>query len=195
MNSDDMRKSIEPNSDQLNADDLIGGPIIVTVNDVKRGPSAEQPIEIEIEGHRPFRPCKTMRRVLIACWGDDGRQWIGRSMKLYCDPDIKFGGVTVGGIRVSHLSGIPARRELLMTTARSKRAPYVIEPLGNVETITDGQAADIIALADEVGADMQAFLKYLGIDTIQNIPASKHQFAVSQLEKKRRKLSLRTLVE
>jgi hypothetical protein len=188
MNSDDMRKSIEPNSDQLNADDLIGGPIIVTVNNVKRGPSAEQPIEIEIGGHRPFRPCKTMRRVLIACWGDDGRQWIGRSMKLYCDPDIKFGGVKVGGIRVSHLSGIPARRELMMTTARSKRSPYVVEPLGNVENITDSQAADIKALADEVGADMQAFLKYLGIDAIEHMLASKHQFAVSQLEKKRRKL-------
>lgn len=188
MNDEEMRKSIEPKSDQINADDLIAGPLVVVVTKVKRGPSVDQPIEISIDGHRPYRPCKSMRRVLIACWGEDGRQWVGRSMKIYCDPDVKFGGVKVGGIRISHLSGIPARRELLMTMTRTKRSTYIVEPLEEIKKITEEQAHDIAALADEVGADMQAFLKYLGVDSTHCIPASRYEFAVSALERKRRRI-------
>ena len=92
-------------SDQLNADDLIGGPITVTVTSVSRG-NSEQPVVIGITGQRPYKPCKSMRRVLITAWGDDGRVWVGRLMTLYCDPDVMFGGVKVGGIRISHLSHI-----------------------------------------------------------------------------------------
>jgi hypothetical protein len=61
-----LQDTIVPKSDQLNADDLITGPITVTVEAVKRSPSPEQPIDIYITGHRPFRPCKSMRRVLIS---------------------------------------------------------------------------------------------------------------------------------
>lgn len=70
-----------------------------------------------------------MRRVMIAAWGDDGREWIGRSMKLYCDPTVKFGGVKVGGIRISHMSGIDTKLSVMLTTTRSKRSEYTVEPL------------------------------------------------------------------
>lgn len=125
-----LRDTIVPKSDQLNADDLLAGPITVNVVGVKRGDTAEQPISIEIDGGRqPYKPCKSMRRVMITAWGDDGRKWIGQSMTLYCDPDVKFGGVKVGGIRISHMTGIRGRVGVMLTTTRSKRAEYVVEEL------------------------------------------------------------------
>jgi hypothetical protein len=103
-----LSDTIIAKSDQLNGDDLIAGPVTVTVRGVKRG-SDDQPVVMEIDGgHQPYKPCKSMRRVLIAAWGDDGRAWVGRSMTLYCDPEVMYGGVKVGGIRISHLSHIDA---------------------------------------------------------------------------------------
>lgn len=125
-----LRDTIVPKSDQLNADDLLAGPITVSVVGVKRGDTAEQPISIEIDGGRqPYKPCKSMRRVMITAWGDDGRKWIGQSMTLYCDPDVKFGGVKVGGIRISHMTGINGRRAFMLTTTRSKRSEFQVDAL------------------------------------------------------------------
>jgi hypothetical protein len=70
-----------------------------------------------------------MRRVLIAAWGDKGKEWVGQRMTLYGDSEVKFGGVAVGGIRISHVSGIAERLTLKLTTTRSKRADYIVEPL------------------------------------------------------------------
>lgn len=127
--SDSFRDTIIPKSDQLNYDDLIAGPVTVRVLDVTRA-DAEQPIAIKIDGGRqPFKPCKSMRRVLIKVWGDKGAEWVGKSMTLYADPDVAFGGVKVGGIRISHMSGIDAPVKMLLTTTRSKRREIIIQPL------------------------------------------------------------------
>jgi len=128
MTEENLRDTIEPRSDQLNFDDVQKTSIIVQVTGVKRG-SAEQPVEVEIAGFRPYKPCKSMRRVLIAAWGDKGKDWIGKWMKLYGDPSVKFGGVEVGGIRISHLSHIDGPLSLKLTTTRSKRADYTVQPL------------------------------------------------------------------
>ena len=128
--NDSLKSTIEPKSDQLNYDDLLTGPITVTVSAVKRSTNADQPIDIHIDGHRPYRPCKSMRRVLISAWGDKGAEWTGRSMTLYGDPSVKFGGVSVGGIRISHLSDIDSPEiSFMLTTARSRRAGYTVKRL------------------------------------------------------------------
>ena len=123
-----VRASIVPKSDQLNADDLLTGPITVTITGVRRG-DKEQPVIIEIVGHQPYKPCKTMRRVLVATYSDDPAQWIGQQMTLYCDPEVKFGGVKVGGIRVSHLSGLTEPRSFMLTQTRGKRTEVLIKPI------------------------------------------------------------------
>lgn len=125
-----LRSTIEPKSDQLNADDLIGTSKTITVTAVKSG-TPDQPVTINYEGDngRPYKPCKSMRRVLIHLWGDDGRQWSGQSMTLYCDPEVRFGGVKVGGIRISHMTGIDKPVDVALTVTRGKRAPYKIDPL------------------------------------------------------------------
>lgn len=124
-----LRDTVVPKSDQLNADTLLAGPITVTVTDVRRGTS-DQPIDVHItDGHQPWRPCKSMRRALISAWGENGKDWIGKSMTLYCDPSVKFGGVAVGGIRVSHMSDLQSDLSLSLTSTRGKRTPHLIKKL------------------------------------------------------------------
>lgn len=124
-----IAKSIVPKSDQLNAEDLLGGPITVTVTDVKQG-TAEQPLAIIIDGERqPYKPCKTMRKVLVYCWSDQAANWIGKRLTLYADPDVKWAGVAVGGIRISHLSGIESQVMLMLSETKGKRKPITVKPL------------------------------------------------------------------
>jgi hypothetical protein len=120
---ENLKDTIIPKSDQLNAYDLTGTTKVIRVTSVKRGNTKEQPVVIEYHGMdgRPYKPCKSMRRVLIAAWGEDGREWAGKSMKLYCDPEVKFGGVKVGGIRISQLSHMEKELKILLTSARGKR--------------------------------------------------------------------------
>ena len=125
----DLRSTVVPKSDQLNADQLLSGPMTVTVTDVRLADSAEQPLIIHYENDdgRPYKPCKTMRKVLIFAWGQDGHQWHGRSMTLYNDPTIKFGGSAVGGIRISHLSGIDREIQVSLAVTKGKKALHVIK--------------------------------------------------------------------
>jgi len=135
----DLTPMTTPKSDQINADDLIGGPITVTVERVVAGP-AEQPIEIRLLECKPYRPGKSMARVLSSAWGKDPRQWPQPArMTLYRDPDVMFGGVKVGGIRISHLSGITQPLSLALTVTRGKRTPHRVEPL--VDVVDPVQAA------------------------------------------------------
>jgi len=123
-----LRDTIAPKSDRVNADDFLAGPETVTITAVKRG-DADTPVAIHIEGRKPYYPCKSMRRVLISAWGDNGADWVGKSMTLYTDPSVKFGGVAVGGIRISHLSHIENDMALALTATRGKRAPFTVRKL------------------------------------------------------------------
>lgn len=135
-----LSESIVPKSDQLNAEDLLAGPRIVTIEKVTAGTS-EQPVNVHLveTPGRPYRPSKTMRRVMVACWGADAALYVGRRMTLYRDPAVKFGGMAVGGIKISHLSNIDKRTTLALTETRGKRAPHVVEPLPDAPAV-DWQA-------------------------------------------------------
>lgn len=125
-----LNDTIVPKSDQLNADQLIGGPITITVTGVRRG-NSEQPITIHYQGEngRPYKPCLTMRKVLIFAWGEDGEAWIGKSMTLYNLRTVKWGGVEVGGIRISHMSHIDGDIKLSLAVTRGKKDPVIIKRL------------------------------------------------------------------
>lgn len=148
----DITETTAPRSDQQNFDDYATGSKTVTISEVRRG-TAEQPVElhlVEFPG-RPFKPSKTVRRILVAAWGPDASTYAGRRMTLFGDPAVKFGGVVVGGIRVSHLSHIDKTLELHLTATRGKRSPHVIEPLPDLpEPINEQAALDAIAQADDV---------------------------------------------
>jgi len=137
-----LRDTITPKSDQLNADDLIAGNITVKILGVRRG-SKDQPVILDIDGgYQPYKPCLSMRRVMIAAWGDNGGSWVGQSLTLYCDPSVKFGKVAMGGIRISHMTGINEPLSLMLTTTRARRASFRVEPLvfARVEVTPDNIA-------------------------------------------------------
>ena len=126
----DMTRTIEPHSDQLNADDLMAGPVTVTITGVTRG-TPEQPVNVELAEYpgRPYRPAKSMRRVLVAAWGKDSSVYTGRRLTLYRDPRVRFGREEVGGIRISHLSHIREPMTVMLTVTRGRRAPFTVQPL------------------------------------------------------------------
>ena len=97
-----LARTITPKSDQLNADDFITGPITIKVTAIKGSSDPQQPVSIYYEGDngKPYKPCKSMRRVLVSAWGANGLEYVGRSITLYRDDSVLFGGIAVGGIRI-----------------------------------------------------------------------------------------------
>ncbi|MGB3480854.1 MAG: hypothetical protein WBB07_01390 [Mycobacterium sp.] len=74
----DISDTLAPKSDQLNAEDLLTSTRTVTIEKVVRKSSDEQPLDVDLTEFpgRPFRPSKTVRRILAAVWGsesDEGR--------------------------------------------------------------------------------------------------------------------------
>jgi hypothetical protein len=164
----DISEAAAPRSDQINADDLYGGPCVVTITEVRKG-SVEQPVEIvtaEFGAGRPYKPGKSMIRVLIAAWGKEASAYKGRRLMIYRDPDITFGKDRVGGIRISAMSHIDQRLTLALTVTRGRRAPFTVEPLPDAPPPITLEAADhfegSIAKADTleeldtIAADLKA---------------------------------------
>lgn len=148
----DLSLTIAPKSDQLNADDLIAGPLTIRVTRVSACPdSAEQPVAISFEGDngKPYKPCKSMRRVLVQVWGKDGASYPGRAMTLYRDAEVQFGGLKVGGIRISHMSGIEKPVTMALTATRANRKPYTVKPLV-VEQAPDRIADGVRELVERI---------------------------------------------
>lgn len=148
----DLTASIAPRSDQLNADDLISGPVTVTIESVTAG-SAEQPVDVhlvEFPG-RAYRPSKSMRRVMVAAWGVETSTYTGHRLTLYRNPTTKFGRDVVGGIEISHLSHIDSRLSIALTVTRGKRSPFAVEPLADVKG-PNNSANNSEPTADDVAA-------------------------------------------
>ena len=127
----DFGETLTAKSDQLNADDLVGGPITVQITDAKRGDSPEQPLVLRLSGdHRPWKPCKTARRILAACVGSTNTgALIGRWVRLYRDPDVTWAGKAVGGIRVDGMSGIDRPVTIALALNKKAKAEHRIVPI------------------------------------------------------------------
>lgn len=127
----DLSKTIEAKSDQLNSDDLLGGKeITIKITKVSAG-SVEQPIEINYEndGGKPYKPGKSMRRVLVEAWGPKGENYIGRSLTLFRDAEVKWAGLAVGGVRIKAMSHIDRVLTMALTASKGNKKPFVVQPL------------------------------------------------------------------
>lgn len=128
----DLTNTIIAKSDQLNSDSLISGPMTVKITGVSADTSSsEQPIIIRYQNDKsqPWKPCKSMRRLLVAIWGANGNEYVGRSVTLYRDPTVKWGGIEVGGIRISHMSHIDKPVTIALTATRGNKKPVTVSPL------------------------------------------------------------------
>jgi len=168
-------RSVEPNSDQLNAIDLLTGPRTVTVVEFLEGPDPiKQPWDVALtEFDRPWRPCKTCRRIIVALWKNEGAEegedinpdeWVGRKMTLYCDPDVVYGGKQTGGIRISHMSHLKKAETRMLTVSRGKQASVTIQPLAEAAPTLSPEDAEYIKEGLAQIADCQGLeeLKAMG---------------------------------
>jgi len=158
----DITSTTAPKSDQQNFDDYAAGPRTVTISEVKVL-GGEQPVEIhlvEFPG-RPFKPSLTNRRIIIAAWGPETDIYSGRQMTLYGDPTVKFGGVALGGIKISHLSHMPKTLEIKLSTSKGKRETFTVKPLAAAPKPPDTSHLDrLLAAFDVAGVAGDARLGY-----------------------------------
>lgn len=155
----DISDTLAPTSDQLDAVDLLSGPRTFTIERVSRG-NAEQPVQIHLaEFPRPWRPGKSMRRVLVAAWGPNAAAYVGRRVTLYCDMDVKFAGERVGGTRISHMTDLKGGKRLSvpLLITRGKSAIFTVEPLAEPAPVraskpTSAPTPEQIATSDDMDA-------------------------------------------
>lgn len=127
----DLSQYIEAKSDQLNADDLLGGPRTIRVTRVVETNDKEQPIAVHFDGDngKPYKPGKSMRRVMVGLWGPNGDDYVGRSMTLYRDPEVTFGKINVGGIRISEMSHLDGNQSLALAVKKGAKKLFNVRPL------------------------------------------------------------------
>ena len=148
----DLTESIAPKTDQQNFDDYLVGPRTVTISGVSRG-SAEQPVNVELVEYpgKPYKPNKSMRRVLVAAWGTDSSAYVGRRLMLVGNPDVSYGGKKVGGIEIAKMSHIAKALPLSLTETRGKKRSFTVGPLAVPAPARDwlaeaGKLSDLAAL-------------------------------------------------
>ena len=206
----DMSQVIIPKSDQLNADDLIAGPKTITITQVTIRGGQEQPIAISFEGDngKPYKACKSMCRVMVTAWGADSKKYIGRSMTLYRDPTVKWGGMEVGGIRISHMSDIAKPITLALTMTKANRKPFTVQPLsrpatqapesppvsddGGASFITPEQATTLRELCKSAAVSEEKFLQQADAESFDRIQADDYEAGRSFLQKRADKIKSAT---
>lgn len=187
----DISKTIEPKSDQINFDDFSAGESrTIKITGIKGADSKEQPIIISFDGDngKPYKPCLSMRRVLVRVWGKNGLDYVGRSLTLYGDPKVKYAGLEVGGIRISHMSHITEPVTMALTAAKSVRKPFTVHPLEVREEKPDPAVAVLkknAAKAAEGGLPaLEEWFKNLPKDSQAKIKPHLEEFKKQAQEKK-----------
>lgn len=128
----DVSEHLVAKSDQLNNIDLIAGDIVITVTKVTVKPKgSEQPIWIHYEGDdgKPWKPCKNMMRVISGIWTSNSALWVGRKLRIYRDPEVTFGKMTPGGVRISEMSNMQEEKTFVLQFKRGLFAPFTVKPL------------------------------------------------------------------
>ena len=206
---DDITPFIQAKSDQLNADDLIGGPITARIVNVKVTGGDQQPVTVELDDGKPWKPCKTTMRVLAALWGPRAGEWVGRTVRLYRDPTVRYGGVEVGGIRISGMSHIDKPKVLTLSSSKKTKTEYRIEVLrdtpqarpmpaaqtrqantAELPTVDETKALrdELATIMEDIGEPPSALRSYLMNTTGRDVPpvaswdAERLRWAVKQLK-------------
>lgn len=143
----DISDTIAPKSDQQNFDDYLAGPRTVTVSGVKKG-SVEQPVNIELEEYpgKPYKPNKSMRRVLFMLWGSESDIYVGRRLTLFGNPSVLYGGKAVGGIEIAAMSNLDKPMTVTLTENRGKKRRFTVQPLA----VTPATAQPDLTIPDSV---------------------------------------------
>jgi len=131
----DISKALVAKSDQLNASDLTGAPIVATIEAVRRG-DAVKPVIVDLEGMggRPWKPSKGMLRVIAHAWGTESDAWVGRLVKLVNNPEVVYAGEQVGGVEVVAMSHIPKAFTIPVRISQKKVKQHHVDVLAEPAT-------------------------------------------------------------
>lgn len=162
-----LAEALAPRSDQLNADDLIAGPRTLKITAARIAKDDRQTkiiINYEGDNGKPWKPCKTMGRAMVMAWAiTDEAQLVGKSVRVYRDPEVKFGDQgAVGGIRISHMSDITKQVSIKLTVSQGKKGMFTFAPLLS-------EVAKPKKTADEWANDHIAFVT--GAATLERLDA------------------------
>lgn len=155
-----LAEALAPRSDQLNADDLIPGPRVLKITNAriaKDGRDIKVVLNFDGDNGKPWKPCKTMGRAMVMAWAvTDESQMVGKSVRVYRDPEVKFGDQgAVGGIRISHMSHITKPAIIKLTVSQGKKGTFTFHPL--VTEQPRDQASEQPGLTlDQARADLNA---------------------------------------
>ena len=198
----DLSPFAEAKVDRLTADDLIGGPRTIKITAVAGGmEDGKKQAILSFEGDegKPFKPCKTMVRLMIAVWGKYASEYVGRSMTVYRDPDVTFGGLATGGVRISHMSHMEGEAQVIVAIKKGKKGAIRVKPLvAEVKPINKADPARKWAdayiakvNACETSDDLNAFAneKASKLAELQNAWAELHTECVTALDDRRTALA------
>ena len=146
----DLTPTLAAKSNQINADDLIGGPLTIRITNISPTGNDQQPVSIEFEGGngKAYLPCKSMRRVMVAVWGADGKAYIGRGLTLFRDPEVSYGGIKVGGVRISHMSHMDGPMAISLAEKRGKKTIFKVEPLIATDDPLDAARQQLLSASE-----------------------------------------------
>lgn len=150
----DLTESLAAKSDQLNAVD-VPTPRTFTIEKITENKgNPQQPFNfhlVETPG-RPWRPNKGMRRVVARGWGekDIGTRYPGRRVTLWCNPEVVYAGVAVGGLQVSHLSDIDEPFTMPLRVSQKKVQQFTVQPLVETPAPVAGPTVERVQAATDV---------------------------------------------
>ena len=183
----DLTDTLAGTVDQITADSLIGRTITARIVKITRMQGApkkgDQPVNVYLDGEDlPWRPCLSMRRLLSALWTSDASRWIGQTVRLYRDDSVAFGGMNVGGVRVSHAT-IPRRMSLSLAATKGKKSVFTVEPLPKEEPRQPDRPqqparptlAEVLTSAGLAMADLDRWATGQGRDKPSGLPMAKQQ--------------------
>jgi len=153
MNNEQLlAQALAPRSDQLNADDLIVGNKVITITKVLVNLQSEQQkvvVHYVDDNGKPWKPSKSMGRVLAEILGGDFSKWEGEQIELFKNKEITFGKDKCGGIQIAAMSAAKNPIKTMITTKRGVKSKITILPLLTAPQQTKKQARnpELAALA------------------------------------------------
>lgn len=131
----DITKALVAKSDQLNAQDLTGAPIVAAIKGARAGDAAK-PVIVDLVGMdgRPWKPSKGMLRVIAHKWGTETDAWVGRLVKLVNNPEVIYAGEAVGGVEVVAMSHIDKEFSIPVRISQKKVKQHAVAVLAEPQT-------------------------------------------------------------
>jgi len=174
ITEEDIARSLLPKVDHLTYAHVKLEPIVLKVVKVCHGPNKkERPVRLDFEPHprcvdpegKPlhYLPCKGMRVVLSTIWGLNGRVlWPGKSLKLFGNPDVMYGGEKKGGIQIAEMSGIDKPVTVQITVRRGVTEPFTVYPLKLDEPLSADDAKYVAEVLAEIKTATQDAMNVIG---------------------------------